>query len=153
MLLFIEKIRDVGRSINSSFYVIVQNAPYLIDANPALYKSVVDAVATEDTWFYGEGDADWNDENAGDLRGGERQSDDYSTSARIAQNKKYLMFGIPVFTVDYCIDENNAEMVYYESWKNGFIPLVTHVSLSEVTKTPPFNYIGAAEKIKTGNNR
>lgn len=141
MLLFIERIRNVGRNINPMFYVIAQNAPYLIDEDPVLYKSVIDAIATEDTWFYGEGDVEWDDEDAGDLKGGERHSEDYSTSERIAQNIKHLRNGIPVFTVDYCIDEDNAEMVYYESWKNGFIPIVTRVSLSEVTETPPFNYM------------
>jgi cysteinyl-tRNA synthetase len=54
MLLFIERIRNIGRSINPLFYVIAQNAPYLIDEDPALYQSVIDAIATEDTWFYGE---------------------------------------------------------------------------------------------------
>ncbi len=141
MLVFIDKIRDKGRSINPDFYVIAQNAPYLIDEDPAYYKSIIDAIATEDTWYYGEGDAGWNSPNAGDLSGGERHSGDYTTSDRIDQNKKYLKNGIPVFTVDYCISEENAKQTYYNSWKNSFIPIVTRVSLSDVTETPPFSYI------------
>jgi cysteinyl-tRNA synthetase, unknown class len=141
MLLFIERIKKAGRKINSSFYVIAQNAPYLIDADPNFYKSIIDGIATEDTWFYGEGDADWEDSGAGDLSGGERHSEGYSTNERIAQNKKHLSLGIPVFTVDYCIDKDNAEFVYYESWKNGFIPIVTRVSLSDVTETSPFEWV------------
>jgi cysteinyl-tRNA synthetase len=135
---FIKEIRDTARSINPGFLVVVQNAPYLIDENPAFYASIIDALATEDTWFFGEGDADWHSPNAGDLRGGERHADDYSTANRIIQNKKYLARGIPVFTVDYCISGQNAAFTYRASRQNGFIPLVTRVSLSEITQTPPF---------------
>ena len=138
MLMFIEKIGDKGKTVNQDFLVVAQNAPYLIDANPNYYSTIIDALATEDTWFYGEGDADWESPDAGDLEGGERHEGDYSTSNRVAQNKKYLNYGIPVFTVDYCISSDNADFVYNESRKNGFIPLVTRVSLSEITETPPF---------------
>lgn len=138
MMQFIKKIRDLGKSINPEFLVVPQNAPYLLDANPALYTSIIDALATEDTWFYGEGDVDWNGAEAGDLSGGERHSGDYSTANRIAQSKKYSNLGIPVFTVDYCKSSSNANFVYDESRKNGFIPLVTRVSLTNITETPPF---------------
>ena len=124
--------------MNNGFIVISQNAPYLIDYDPNYYSSVIDALATEDTWYYGQGDADWDDENAGDLTGGDRHADDYSTKNRIAQNKKYLSYNLPVFTVDYCINKTHAKKVYKNSRYNGFIPLVTRVSLSEITETPPF---------------
>jgi len=101
-------------------------------------EPIIDALATEDTWFYGEGDVPWDDANAGDLTGGDRPTGDFSAANRIIQNKKYLALDIPVFTVDYCISENNAEQVYRDSRDNGFIPLVTRVSLSEITETPPF---------------
>ncbi len=137
MMLFIQRIRNIGRSINPDFLVVPQNAPYLLDANPALYTSIIDALATEDTWFYGEGDVPWESPMAGDLTGGERHSGDYSTANRIVQSKKYLDLGIPVFTVDYCISESNAEQTYINSYENGFIPLVTRVSLTDITETPP----------------
>jgi len=138
MMLFIEGIRKQGKAIKSDFLVISQNAQYLLDYNPNYYSSLIDGIATEDTWFYGEGDAEWDSSDAGDLQGGERHSEEYSTESRIAQNKKYLSLGIPVFTVDYCISIENAKFVYDESRKNGFIPLVTRVSLSKITETPPF---------------
>lgn len=139
MISFIEKIKNAGKSLNPDFVVVSQNAPYLLDYDPAYYTSVIDALATEDTWFYGEGDAGWDDPSAGDLSGGERQSGDYSTPNRIAQNKKYLNLGVPVFTVDYCISDSNAEMTYADSSSSEFIPLVTRVSLSRITETPPIN--------------
>ncbi|PIE44961.1 MAG: glycoside hydrolase, end-alpha-1,4-polygalactosaminidase [Gammaproteobacteria bacterium] len=138
MMKFIEKIRNKGKTVKADFLVVSQNAPYLIDADPDYYSTIIDAIATEDTWFYGAGDADWDSPDAGDLKGGERHEGYYSTPNRIAQNKKYLNYGIPVFTVDYCISSDNAEFVYNESRKNGFIPLVTRVSLSKLTETPPF---------------
>ena len=138
MMLFIEKMRDKGRSLNSDFLIISQNAAFLLDTDPQRYSLMIDALATEDTWFYGEGDAEWNDLKAGDLSGGERHNEEYSTSNRIVQNKKYLALGIPVFTVDYCISQENANFVYKTSRENGFIPIVTRVSLSKITETPPF---------------
>ncbi len=138
MMLFIERIRNAGKRVNPDFLIVSQNAPYLIDADPGYYASLIDAIATEDTWFYGQGDAAWHSGHAGDLKGGERHSGGYSTEDRIRQNKKYLDNGIPVFTVDYCISLDNADFVYHESRKHGFIPLVTRVSLSEITETPPY---------------
>lgn len=137
MMLFIERIRNLGRSINPEFLVVPQNAPYLLDANPTFYASIIDALATEDTWFYGEGDVPWESPDAGDLSGGDRHAGDYSTGARIEQSKKYLALGIPVFTVDYCISETKAEQTYINAYENGFIPLVTRVSLTNITETPP----------------
>ncbi len=138
MIKFIQSIKNKGKETKDDFLVVAQNAPYLLDANPTLYSSIIDAISTEDTWFYGEGDVDWNSDQAGDLTGGERHANDYSTINRIAQNKKYLNLGIPVFTVDYCISPVNANLVYQLSRENGFIPLVTRVSLSQITETPPF---------------
>lgn len=138
MMEFIQEMKTKGQAIKSDFLVVAQNAPYLLDSDPEEYASIIDALATEDTWFFGEGDVPWGDANAGDLTGGDRHADDYSTANRIIQNKKYLDLDIPVFTVDYCISEDNADQVYRDSRDNGFIPLVTRVSLSEITETPPF---------------
>ncbi len=138
MMLFIERMGITGKNINPEFLVIVQNAPYLLDYNPGYYTSIIDALATEDTWYYGEGDVDWNHADAGDLSGGERHDGEYSTANRIAQSKRYLALGIPVFSVDYCISGDNAERTYIKAYQNGFIPLVTRVPLTNITETPPF---------------
>jgi cysteinyl-tRNA synthetase len=137
MMLFIQKMGDLGRTINPNFLVVPQNAPYLLDANADFYASIIDALATEDTWFYGEGDVDWNHSDAGDLSGGDRHAGDYSTANRIAQSMTYLALGIPVFTVDYCISEENGIQTYINSYDNGFIPLVTRVPLTNITEIPP----------------
>jgi cysteinyl-tRNA synthetase len=137
MITFIEELKARGEKTHPGFTVIAQNAPYLLEYDPKRYSAVIDAIATEDTWYYGKADADWEDKDAGDLVGDERQEDEYSTPNRIKQNLKYLTRGIPVFTVDYCISTTNAAAVYTASRHKGFIPLVTRVSLSRVTQTPP----------------
>lgn len=138
MLTFIEQMRVVGKNINPNFLVIAQNAPFLIDYNADRYATLIDALAVEDTWFHGAGDADWTDPLAGDLH--DRHDGEYSTENRLKQYKKYLDRNIPVFSVDYCIAIENAELVYYEAKRAGLIPLVTRVSLSRLTETPPYNF-------------
>lgn len=138
MLDFIEEIRDSGRGVNPDFMVIQQNAPYLIDFDEERQTSLIDALAVEDTWYNGQAGVDWNDPLAGDLQ--TNNQGDYSTDNRLKQYKKFLVRNIPVFTVDYCISVENAGLVYHEARKNNLIPLVTRVSLSRLTETPPFDF-------------
>lgn len=131
---FISQIRQAGRRVTSDFLVIAQNAPYLLDETTKNYASMIDALAMEDTWFRGEGDADWEDPGAGDIPNDD--ADEFSTEGRLDQYKKYKDRGLPVFTVDYCVKDKNASQVYRDSTANGLVPLVTRVSLSRLTETP-----------------
>jgi cysteinyl-tRNA synthetase len=135
MIKFVGEIRAAGRSVSAGFLLIAQNAPFLIDEDPARYAANIDALAVEDTWFHGAGDADWDDANAGDLH--LRHEDEWSTPNRLAQYEIYQDRGIPVFSVDYCIDLDNAAAVYRDAEAAGLRPLVTRVSLSQMTVTPP----------------
>ena len=132
MVAFIKELKAEGKRINDDFLVISQNAPYLIDEVDN-YTEDIDALAMEDTWFKGDVDSGWDDSNGGDIKND--FDDDYSTDALIKQYKKYFKKDIPVFTVDYCLKDKNADFVYEESKKEGFIPLVTRVSLSRITET------------------
>ena len=49
----------------------------------------------------------------------------------------YQSLGLPVFSVDYCISLENASFVYEKARESGLRPLVTRVSLSRLTETPP----------------
>ena len=136
MMSFIEEIRAAGETIDPDFLIIAQNAPYLLDDDPSRYSGMIDAIATEDTWFYGEGDVEWDEAGSGDLAGGDRHEfDGYSTANRIAQNQKYLAAGVPVFSVDYCISKANAHDTYINALDEGFVPVVSQVSLSRLTET------------------
>jgi len=144
MVEFIERLRAAGQAVTEDFLVVAQNAPYLIDYdienNTDRYENAIDAVSMEDTWYYGEGDADWDDPNAGDLSGDERQQGDFSTENRLLKYADYQNRGLTVFTVDYCIADETAQIAYTESKNAGFKPLVTRVSLSQVTETPPEDF-------------
>lgn len=137
MMTFIEEIGDAGDAVTEGFLVVPQNSPFLIDEDPDWYAGIIDALACEDTWFYGEGDADWDDPDAGDLHGGNRHDGKWSTESRLEQYGEYKDRDIPVFTVDYCIDEGNADQVYEDSAGEDLRPLVTRVSLGRLTETPP----------------
>lgn len=135
MVRFVEALAESGRAVRHDFLVVPQNAPYLIDHDRDRYASAIDALAVEDTWFHGYGDADWNSPDAGDKR--ERHQGAWSTESRLAQYRRYQDTGLPVFSVDYCIDAANAARVYREARGAGLRPLVTRVSLSRMTETPP----------------
>lgn len=135
MIDFVAALRSAGRSVTPDLLVVAQNAPYLLDADPDRYAAVVDALAVEDTWFHGAGDASWDDPRAGDLH--ERHEGEWSTEARLEQYRKYSTRGLPVFSVDYCVKKRNAELVYRLARQAGLRPLVTRVSLSRMTPTPP----------------
>lgn len=137
MFLFIKKIRQKAQTITPDFLIIAQNVPYLLDENPEEYSSIIDAVSFEDTWYSGEADSDWDSPDGGDIANDNEADDQYSTQNLVTQYQKYLDLGIPVFTVDYCIDPNNADFVYQTSKNLNFRPLVTRVSLSQLTETPP----------------
>jgi cysteinyl-tRNA synthetase len=136
MMDFIEQIRKKGKNNNSGFLVIVQNAPYLIEYNATRYTQLIDAIAVEDTWFYGVAGVDWNSPRAGDLPN--KYAGESSTESLLKQYKKYLNQNIPVFSIDYCVNPDNARFVYGEARKNGLIPLVTRISLSKITAIPPY---------------
>jgi len=137
MITFIEELGKSGRAIDPNFLVIAQNAIYLIDADPDRYTNAIDAIAIEDTWFHGWGDSDWADPDGGDQH--DRHYEDYSTDARLAQISLYQKVGLPVFSVDYALNPDNASFVYNEAAGQGFISLVTRVALSRLTETPPPN--------------
>ncbi|MEI7594562.1 MAG: endo alpha-1,4 polygalactosaminidase [Bacteroidota bacterium] len=137
MLNFIQEIKNTGKAKNANFMVIAQNAPYLIDYDAGKYKSAIDAIALEDTWFHGKADASWYDPLAGDIPNAD--ANESSTMGKLKQCKKLLDNNIPVFTVDYCVSRENADGVYEEAARNGLKSLVTRVSLSKNTETPPLN--------------
>ena len=64
MATFVEEIGIAGRKTTPEFLVIAQNATFLIDefTNTSKYTDIIDALAVEDTWYYGNGASeDWND--------------------------------------------------------------------------------------------
>ena len=137
MITFVEKLGEAGRAINPDFLIVAQNAIYLIDSDPDRYAKAIDALAVESTWFNGFGDSDWDDPDSGDQH--DQHEAEYSTPARLAQILRYQNAGLPVFSIDYALKQNNVAKVYSEAQSRGVIALVTRVSLSKLTETPSPN--------------
>ena len=135
MLNFIQEIRDAGQGKVLDFLIVAQNAPYLLDADPGKYVELVDGLAVEDTWFGGEGDAEWNDAAGGDIPN--QYGDEWGTMGRLEQYRKFRAAGVPVFSVDYSLNTANVAQVYQQACEAGLRPLVTRVSLERLTDTPP----------------
>ncbi len=75
MVTFVEKIRAAGRAVTADFLVIAQNATYLLDdaSDGDRYAAAIDALAVEDTWYYGDGAAEnWDGDNVADRLACER---------------------------------------------------------------------------------
>ena len=131
MVEFIRRIRRVGRQITPDFLIIGQNARELLTEAPD-YAQVIDGAGFEDIWFGGLGDAAWDDPRGGDI-----PKDPQETEIMVKQATKFLEQNIPVFTIDYSLKPDVAAQVYRDSRSYGFVPLVSRVSLSRVTETPP----------------
>jgi len=74
---------------------------------------------------------------SGGLHGGERHGFFWSTADRLASFEAFRAAGMPIFTADYCLDPEQAQFVYAEARAAGVVPLVTRVTLSQMTETPP----------------
>lgn len=134
MVDFIRRLGRNGRRVKSDFLVVAQNAPYLIDRD-SRYSRMIDGLGVEDTWYSGQADAAWNSRRGGDIRN--RGRGRWSTSRLIRQYKKYIRIGKPVFSIDYCLKQTNADRVYRDARLAGLRPLVTRAALSRITTTPP----------------
>lgn len=138
MITFVTELGNAGRAVRDEFLVVPQNAPFLIDVDPEGYAAAIDALAVEDTWFHGLGDTDWGEAGSGDQH--DRHDGPWSTESRLAQYEAYLERDLPVFSVDYCVDEGNAATVYQAARASGLRPLVTQSPLSQLTDTPPSDF-------------
>ena len=131
MVDLISRIRSVVQSVNPHAYVVALNADNLIDDDPR-FAQVIDGITFEDTWYSGNANAPWADPAGGDV-----PTDPSTTQRRVEQYAKYQAAGKTVFTLDYSLDPDHAAAVYDQSSALGFVPLVTQVSLSQISTTPP----------------
>jgi cysteinyl-tRNA synthetase len=131
MVTFISRIRAAARSVDRRADVIGLNASELAKADPK-YLTVIDGLAAEDVWFSGTPNSPW-----GDPAGGDIPADPQSTVDSIANFQAFQDAGKPVFTIDYALDSDDADYAYTQSSDLGFVPLVTQISLAQLTTTPP----------------
>jgi cysteinyl-tRNA synthetase len=131
MVSFVSRIRAVAQSIDPTADVVGMNAADLATSQPS-YLSVIDGIIAENTWFAGEGGSPWGNPDGGDIA-----IDPTTTAADIASYQVFQNAGKPVFTLDYALDSYDVNYAYTQSSALGFIPLVTQVSVSQLTATPP----------------
>ena len=130
MVRFIGEIREYARDINPDFLVVPQNAPYLVEDADG-YLAVIDAVAVEDLSYAGDGDVDWESRRSGDTET-ERGMCEWCREDIARVLGIYRDRGLAVFTVDYCVDPENAEEAVRYSRSRSFIPFVSRTPLDRL---------------------
>lgn len=146
MIWWVGDIAEFGRAQNPDFIVIAQNAAELAEYDE--YVEIIDAIAQEQVWFDGGADNDppgdcplpHKDDEVDTAHYREslskvcqRQYDEFPNSTLHISSEEYLSYlsvaqekGIPIFTVDYALDEENIAWVYETSRTLGFIPFVSN---------------------------
>ncbi len=119
---------------NPAAVIVAQDAP-LFDPSNADALACVDGIFSEGAWFTGRGDVEWDDASNGDQPNLAQGSQ--STAERLARYGRLTRAGVPVLTIDYCLNPANAARVYAESARHHLIPLVTRSSVARITTTPP----------------
>jgi cysteinyl-tRNA synthetase len=135
MIAFLAQARAAGRKVTPDFLALAENGAYLIDEDPLGYASAVDGLVTESTFFAGLEGSAWESSTSGDQPFDD--ADGAGPLRRLYQLDHFLSRGLPVFSVDYCVEPQNAAVVYDQASRYGLRPLVTRYPLSRLTETPP----------------
>ena len=142
MVQFIVALTEHARETNPKFFVVQQNAEFLInDLGPGYntlkkkYYKAVEAIAVEDTYF----------------RGGKDENNVFKPdNDKIGVLKSdYLRKGVPVFSVDYLNQKTKIEKFFDEAIDDGFIPYAAG-SRDLDTMAAPF---GSKTKATTGSDK
>ena len=136
MIAFMREIRAYAvQRGKTDFIIIQQNAANLIEGHPELVASprVIDAIAQEGIWYYGDAAGEWNDPDGYDIA-----TEDLLTEYYLEYLDQYKDAGLPVFACEYAVQ--HAATAYARARSYGFIPYVTRTPLSRLTTTPPPGY-------------
>jgi len=127
-----ELIRDLrvyARRKRPGFLIVAQNGADLGQRVPEYY-GYIDAVAHEDLSFRGKATDDWDDPESADV-----PTDAADSRALEKMLGQFRLRGLPVFTLDYCIDPRNAAAASKRSRDAGFIPCVSRTPLDRLPPT------------------
>jgi cysteinyl-tRNA synthetase len=144
MIWWVGDIAEFGRDQNPGFIVISQNAAELAEVDE--YAAIIDAIAQEQVWFDGGADNDPpgdcplprtdEDIDSDGYRDSlspacQRQYDEFPDSTLHVSSEEYLHYlvlaqakGVPIFTVDYALNDENVAWIYDTSRSLGFVPFV-----------------------------
>jgi cysteinyl-tRNA synthetase len=129
MVAFLTELRDYARQRDPDFVVVQQNASSLAVGRPQLF-SVVDGIAQEGIWYYGDATDSWTDPRGHDVATPASWRADYLTDLTL-----FTQAGLPVFDCDYAVA--HAATVYARAAARGFVAYCTRAALSRLTTTPP----------------
>ncbi|HHO56058.1 MAG TPA: hypothetical protein ENK21_06685 [Trueperaceae bacterium] len=146
MINWVEKLGRYARAQRPEFLVIAQNAAELTTNDD--YLEVIDALAQEQIWFDGGSDNNPPGDCPLPNTATEIDSQNYFNSLSPACQRVYTMYpestlhvssseylvelvqaranGLPIFTVDYALNEDNIKQVYKNSKDLGFIPFASN---------------------------
>ncbi|MBC8503592.1 MAG: endo alpha-1,4 polygalactosaminidase [Anaerolineales bacterium] len=157
MIWWVADIGEFGRALNPNFIVIAQNAAELAEFDE--YVEIIDAIAQEQVWFDGGADNDppgdcplpqtVDDVDTSAYRESlstacQKQFDEFPDSTLHMSSEEYLEYlsvaqekEIPIFTVDYALEEENIAWIYETSRALGFIPFVSNRGLDQFVEPWP----------------
>ena len=129
MVSFLAELRAYARQRDPGFVIVQQNASSLAVKHPRLF-SLVDGIAQEGVWYYGEATDSWADPAGHDVATPASWRSDYLSHLAL-----FRKAGLPVFDCDYTVA--HAATVYRRATARGFVAYCTRASLSRLTTTPP----------------
>jgi cysteinyl-tRNA synthetase len=129
MATLVRDLREYAQRKRRGFVVVAQNGAELLEEVPR-YAEWIDAISQEALSFRCQADAKWDDPGAGDIAipatGG------WSTQTLTRQLSRYRDAGLPVFTLDYALEPENAALARRRSRAQGFVPCVTRGPLDRL---------------------
>jgi cysteinyl-tRNA synthetase len=131
MVAFVQEIADYGRGRSESFLVLPQNAAELAQEVPE-YLDIIDGLGQEDLSFRGEADTEWGHPESGDIP---TSPDDQEYLLELFD--LYLGAGLPLFCIDYALEQPNVQTAYATARNAGCLGYVSQTPLSRLTGTPP----------------
>lgn len=129
MIAFLRELRDYARQRDPGFVILQQNASSLCRGHNELF-GIVDGIAQEGIWFYGDATDSWTATRGHDIRTPAGWRADY-----LANLPRFNAAGLPVFDCDYAV--SHAALCYRRAAAQGFVAYCTRSSLSRLSTTPP----------------
>lgn len=128
MISFVCEIYRQART--KGMMVIAQNALDLGASKE--YLSCIDGVVQEAIWYDATGSKE-----------GDNKVDPKETSSYIKKLKAFQLSGLPVFSIDYALEEHNANEAYFFAAQQGYVEYVTMLSLNRLSGVPPKELVEA----------
>lgn len=129
MVRLLRDLRSYARERYPLFLVVAQNGLPLAERRPELLTTI-DALAQEDLSFRGTANVPWHDPGAGDVPA--PASGDWSTKTLGRRLQAMRARGMPVFTLDYCLEPKNAERATAAARSFGCVPFVSRTPLDRL---------------------